>query len=83
MCDADVGMFGFNWVKNKFGPHANFNVQHQCRDYEQVLRWADEHQADPGHKHPSAFLRPAGHPTVNYEESPHDPFVEGDAEVTT
>ena len=81
MCDADVGMFGYNWIKGHFAPHANFNAQHQCRDYGAVLAFAEAHHADKDDHYVDYFLRPQDEPSVNYDRPPYDPYLKGDAEV--
>lgn len=45
MCDADVGVFNYNWVKGRSRPYPNFNTMHKCRNFDDVLTWAKSHQA--------------------------------------
>lgn len=45
MCDADVGVYTYNWVKRHSGPYPNFNTLHKCRNFEDVLAWGRAHQA--------------------------------------
>lgn len=45
MCDADVGVLTYNWVKNHSGPYPNFNTLHKCRNFDNVLAWGRAHQA--------------------------------------
>lgn len=46
MCQPDLAVLGQVWW-NKETPQAypDFNTAHQCRDYERVRKWAEEHQA--------------------------------------
>lgn len=46
MCQPDMGVLGQIWW-NKAKPQAypDFNTVHQCRDYESIRQWAQEHQA--------------------------------------
>lgn len=37
MCDADAGLVTYSWLKNHWSPHPNFNVQHKCRDYGELM----------------------------------------------
>ena len=45
MCDGDVGMLTFNWVKNHSRPYPNFNALHKCRNFDDILEWGRTHQA--------------------------------------
>ncbi|KAG2365829.1 hypothetical protein BDR07DRAFT_1397833 [Suillus spraguei] len=44
MCSSDVSMLTYDWVEGRRGPFADFNVHHECRNFEKVLNWADEHR---------------------------------------
>jgi hypothetical protein len=46
MCTVDVGVLGQVWW-NKEHPTAypDFNTQHMCRNFEDVRKWAEAHQA--------------------------------------
>ena len=46
MCTVDIGVLGQVWW-DKASPHAlpDFNTRHTCRDFEQVRKWAEIHQA--------------------------------------
>ncbi|KAF9554911.1 hypothetical protein CPC08DRAFT_821399 [Agrocybe pediades] len=39
MCSADVGMLTYEWVKGFSVPYPDFNTQHQCRNFEKILKW--------------------------------------------
>ncbi|KAH7918723.1 hypothetical protein BV22DRAFT_899365 [Leucogyrophana mollusca] len=43
MCNADVTMITWDWVKGRTSPYPNFNTRHQCRDFEKILDWATTH----------------------------------------
>ena len=45
MCDADVGIFTYNWVKGRSRPSPNFNTMHKCRNFDNILAWGQAHQA--------------------------------------
>lgn len=73
-CDADASLLGYNWLKGHYSPHPNFNVQHQCRDFEAVLEYAREHEFDPDGSLVQGFLkRPSDEPWAEFEELPFDP----------
>ncbi|KAG1724441.1 uncharacterized protein EDB91DRAFT_1062835, partial [Suillus paluster] len=43
LCHSDVVMISYDWERSDaFFP--NFNVRHQCRDFEKILDWVDEHR---------------------------------------
>lgn len=48
MCQADVGIVPFYWVKGQ-GPSEDFSTTHKCRKFDKVINWAEEH-AGPGHE---------------------------------
>ncbi|KAG1838415.1 hypothetical protein C8R48DRAFT_742769 [Suillus tomentosus] len=43
MCNADVTMMTWDWIRGHKIPYPNFNTRHQCRNYEEILDWAVEH----------------------------------------
>lgn len=40
MCDADSTLITYNWLSNHTSPHPNFNVEHECRNYESLIEMA-------------------------------------------
>ncbi|KAH7919152.1 hypothetical protein BV22DRAFT_1041177 [Leucogyrophana mollusca] len=44
MCRGDVTMITYDWVKGSKDPFPNFNVRHQCRNFDKVLDWVDAHR---------------------------------------
>ncbi|KAG1740975.1 hypothetical protein EDB19DRAFT_1707136 [Suillus lakei] len=44
MCNGDVNMITNDWVEGLVNPQGDFNVPHQCRNFEKILDWADEHR---------------------------------------
>lgn len=44
MCRSDVTMVTYNWVEGLDNPYPNFNVPHQCRDFEKILDWVEDHR---------------------------------------
>ncbi|KAG2038067.1 hypothetical protein BDR03DRAFT_326585 [Suillus americanus] len=44
MCAGDTTMITHDWVEGRTAPFADFNVHHQCRNFEKVLNWVDEHR---------------------------------------
>ncbi|KAK3393677.1 hypothetical protein B0H63DRAFT_531545 [Podospora didyma] len=58
MCVVDVGMLGQIWYDQR-DPKVfpDFNTKHQCRDFEAVRRWAEEHQM-PEHLPEDYLLMP-------------------------
>ena len=40
MCNADVTLMTFEWIPNFEKPWANFNVEHQCVDWNTIFDWA-------------------------------------------
>lgn len=45
-CDRDTTLVTYNWVKRKRGPVANFNVARQCAAWNDMDRWAQDHEVE-------------------------------------
>ncbi|KAG2043235.1 hypothetical protein BDR03DRAFT_506103 [Suillus americanus] len=43
MCNAEVAMITWDWVKNRTAPYPDFNTRHACRKFENVMDWAVQH----------------------------------------
>lgn len=76
MCDADMGIITYNWRKNHYRPHPNFNVQHQCRDFESALQWGLDRQVNATSLRKDYFTRPEDHEVVDFDEPPFDPYAD-------
>ena len=77
MCDADTSLITYNWLKGHSAPHPNFNVEHQCRDFEPVRQYAWKHRLDPnGSIERAYFTRPDNGEWVEFDEPPFDPSVD-------
>ena len=46
MCGADVSLITYDWLDNYAAPYPNFDVVHQCRSFEAVDKWANQHALD-------------------------------------
>ncbi|KAK0510644.1 hypothetical protein JMJ35_007076 [Cladonia borealis] len=46
MCSVSVDLITSNWVETQKSPYPDFNVAHQCRDFDAIMQWAQEQQAD-------------------------------------
>lgn len=44
MCRGDATMLTYDWVEGLQNPVPDFNVLHQCRNFEKILDWVDEHR---------------------------------------
>ena len=76
MCNADTSLVTYNWLKGHSRPHPNFNVQHQCRDYRTVLKFAQDHQIDKDNSEKIGveMLKPKDGLIMEFEgEPPFDP----------
>jgi len=46
MCNVDIGVLGqVWWNKNQPTAYPDFNTQHKCRNFKDVRKWAEAHQA--------------------------------------
>lgn len=57
MCQADISLVTWQWVDRQELPFANFNVKHECRNWDSILEWTKNHQAAA-----SAIVRPPEKP---------------------
>ena len=46
MCEASVDIVTYNWMVGQQYPFPDFNLHHQCRDFEAILQWRKEHEVD-------------------------------------
>ncbi|KAG2068285.1 hypothetical protein BDR04DRAFT_1079564 [Suillus decipiens] len=44
MCRGDVTMVTYDWVEGAEYPTPDFNVLHQCRNFQKILDWVDKHR---------------------------------------
>lgn len=56
MCNADVSLITYRWVKNHREPYPNFNNWHSCRNYDDIIEWAKGRQIAP--LRDASLLRP-------------------------
>ncbi|KAF2262555.1 hypothetical protein CC78DRAFT_606068 [Lojkania enalia] len=73
MCDADATLITYNWIKDHYAPHPNFNVQHKCRNYDDLIQVAAEHMIDGKLFSNGWILRPTDRSVVEFDEPPFDP----------
>ena len=70
MCHADVGVITHNWVKDYPRPYPDFNTWHQCRDFENVLQWAKDHEMKGPPFGPSVHHKWSPEPGARIFDSP-------------
>ncbi|KAH8690237.1 hypothetical protein BGW36DRAFT_433189 [Talaromyces proteolyticus] len=46
MCKGDVSLVTFSWVPNDRAPKPNFEVEHECVNWQRLDNWAKEHRFD-------------------------------------
>jgi len=44
MCSGDVTLITHDWIEGRTNPLADFNSFHECRNFEKILDWIDEHR---------------------------------------
>ncbi|KAF2838637.1 hypothetical protein M501DRAFT_975262 [Patellaria atrata CBS 101060] len=44
MCDADVTIIPYRWVKGHADPYPNFNTLHSCRNFDSIREWSVRRQ---------------------------------------
>lgn len=43
MCQGSLDVLTFNWMETQEWPFPDFYVNHQCRDFEAIVEWQEEH----------------------------------------
>ncbi|PPQ80082.1 hypothetical protein CVT26_011529 [Gymnopilus dilepis] len=46
MCNADTAMITFEWVRGFSVEYPDFNTRHQCRNFEKIITWQNDHGVD-------------------------------------
>lgn len=46
MCRADIGLLTYEWRPKYRKPWPKFDVTHQCRNWDNIARWAEDHSVD-------------------------------------
>ncbi|MCJ1257580.1 hypothetical protein MMC24_005406 [Lignoscripta atroalba] len=46
MCHADISIMTFSWLPNFQRPWPDFDVTHECRNWDVVNEWAKGHSID-------------------------------------
>lgn len=46
MCSANTDVITLQWVETQFFPFPDFNVNHQCRDFDTLLDWTMQNSVD-------------------------------------
>ena len=72
MCEADARIITYNWIKKHLAPKPNFNVQHQCRNYDRLLDIAAKQRIDGSNFANGWILRPSDKPVAEFPEPPFD-----------
>ena len=76
MCDADTNLITYNWIQNHYAPHPNFNVQHKCGNYENLVQHTLAHSIDGSSSPRGWLLRPENEPIVDFRQPPFDPIAD-------
>jgi hypothetical protein len=42
MCTGNTDVLTFNWMETQKWPFPDFFVNHQCRDFDAIVRWQEE-----------------------------------------
>jgi hypothetical protein len=43
MCHGDIAIQTFDWMPDYRWPWPNFEIVHECRDWDAILDWAKQH----------------------------------------
>jgi hypothetical protein len=46
MCNANIDIYTHQWNDGVPSPFADFNIDHQCRDFDAILQWQEENSVD-------------------------------------
>ncbi|KZZ91057.1 hypothetical protein AAL_06798 [Moelleriella libera RCEF 2490] len=45
VCHADIAIVTYDWVKHRFLPFPNFVVDHECKNWDRIMAWAEANKA--------------------------------------
>jgi hypothetical protein len=77
MCDADMNLITYNWVRGYSTPMPNFNVQHRCQNFDAALEWTLDRQVNPANLTGHNITRPKDVELVEYDvQPPFNPYVD-------
>ena len=63
MCHADMGVVTAHWIQQRHKPWPDFNTNHMCRDFDQVMDWTKQHLTPVGT--PFIPRKPDGAPSLS------------------
>ncbi|KAK1993872.1 hypothetical protein LX36DRAFT_537726, partial [Colletotrichum falcatum] len=43
ICNGDIAIITYDWRKGHKLPWPNFKVEHECKNWDKILRWSKEH----------------------------------------
>ncbi|KAJ1323543.1 oxidase UstYa family protein [Microdochium nivale] len=46
MCHADVSLNTYNWIEDYKKPWGDWDVQHECRNWDSIYQWSTDHHVD-------------------------------------
>lgn len=46
MCSANTDLITLQWVETQLYPYSDFNIYHQCRDFDALLDWTTKISVD-------------------------------------
>jgi hypothetical protein len=46
-CSADVSLITWKWLKDYANPWPDFRGKHECRNWDDILEWANDRMYDP------------------------------------
>jgi hypothetical protein len=75
MCEADSNLITYSWLKNHYNPHPNFNVEHQCKDYNRLLDASGKYGIPLEAVPEGGIRRPTDRKVVEFVEPPFDPLA--------
>lgn len=45
-CHADVSMETYRWMQGRLLPYGRFDIEHECRSWESIVKWSTEHSVE-------------------------------------
>ena len=46
ICHGDISLVTFDWVEHDLHPFPNFNVNRECRNWDNILEWTKARKAN-------------------------------------
>ncbi|KAJ3497002.1 hypothetical protein NLG97_g2235 [Lecanicillium saksenae] len=76
MCQGDVSLVSYKWIQGHNRPWSEFDVDHTCRDWNAVMKWAGDHHIPDEKMRGSVLTHPELGPAFPVDDKEEGEHVE-------